>query len=116
MMTDAMLRDLHGYGRRCPLALAVDIRHLQRDDLGHAQAGAIGDAKRRLVFDAGRGLEEARHFLGAQHDRRLARLPHEGQTLNQIGSFERHLEEEPQRDNRAIDARRCPYRKLYSLA
>jgi hypothetical protein len=33
-------------------------------------------------------------------------LPHEGQTLNQIGSFERHLEEEPQRDNRAIDARR----------
>jgi hypothetical protein len=40
-------------------ALAVDVRHLQRDDLGDTQAGAIGDAERRLVSDARHSFEEA---------------------------------------------------------
>src|SRR5271168_4430560 len=44
-------------------ALAVDIGDLQRDDLGYAQARAIGDAERRLVFDAGGGGEKSSHLL-----------------------------------------------------
>ena len=46
------------------------------------------------------------HFLGAQHDRRLARFAHERQTPDQIVPFERHLEKEPECDDCAIDARR----------
>lgn len=34
-------------------ALGVDIRDLQRDHLGNTQARPIGDAQRRLVFEAG---------------------------------------------------------------
>jgi len=72
--------------------LAVNVEHLQRDDLGHAQACAIGDAERRLVFDAGGGLQKSRHFLGAQYDRRLARFAHERQTPDQIVPFERQTQ------------------------
>ena len=55
-------------------ALAVDVADLERDDLGSAQARAIGDAQRRLVLEPGRRLQQARHLLGAQHHRQLARL------------------------------------------
>src|ERR1700730_637428 len=56
--------------------LAVNVEHLQRDDLGHAQACAIGDAERRLVFDAGGGLQKSRpissglNTIGALHGSR----------------------------------------------
>src|ERR1700740_1842151 len=44
---------------------AVDVLDLERDDLGGAQARAIGDAQRRLVLEAGRRIEEPRHLLRA---------------------------------------------------
>jgi hypothetical protein len=44
-------------------ALAVDVGHLQRHDLGHAQACAVGDGERGLDLEAGRSFEEARHLL-----------------------------------------------------
>jgi len=83
--------------------MRVDIGHPQGDDLGGAQSGAIGDAERRLVFDAGRRLQQARHFFLAQHDRGLARLMHESEARDEVGASERDREEEPQRDDRAID-------------
>ena len=87
-------------------ALAVDVGHLQRGNLGYAQARTIGGAERGLVLDAGGGLQKARHLLGAQHHRQLARLVHKGQVSNRIGAVERHSEEEPQRRDRGVDGRR----------
>ena len=42
-----------------PLSMSDD---LQMRDLGHPQASAIGDAKRGLVLEARRGVEETRHL------------------------------------------------------
>jgi len=50
-------------------ALAVDVAHLERRHLGDPQAGALCDAERRPVLEAGRGTQQARHLLGAEHDR-----------------------------------------------
>src|SRR5580704_1677448 len=50
-----------------------------------------------------RGFEETRHFLLAQHDRRLARLVHDRQRANEVRPFERHGEKEPQRGDRGVD-------------
>jgi hypothetical protein len=86
-------------------ALAVDVRHLQVRDLGHPEARAVGDAERGLVLEARRGLEEARHLLLAQDDRRLARLGHDPQRTNEVWFFERHGEKEPQRRDGGVDRR-----------
>src|SRR5271154_1604191 len=82
------------------------IRDLQPDHLGYAQTGPIGHAERHLVFDAWGGGQKSRNFLGAQHDRRPARLPNQNQTPDKIVPFERHLEKEPKRENGGVDARR----------
>src|SRR6202030_3367522 len=84
-------------------ALAVDIGDLQRDDLGYAQARAIGHAERRPIFYAGGGGEKSSHLLRAQNDWNPARLAHQRQTPDQIVPFERHFEKEPQRDDRCVD-------------
>ena len=84
-------------------ALAVDVGHLQVRDLGHAQTRAVSDAERGLVLEAGRGFEETRHLLLAQHDLRLARLVHGRQGTNEVGPFERHGEEKPQRGDGGVD-------------
>src|SRR5271166_4606031 len=88
-------------------ALAVDIGHLQVRDLGHAQARPVGDAERGLVLEAGRGFEQTRHLLLAQHDRRLARLLHRHQKPDEVWPFERHVEKVPQRGAGRADARRA---------
>src|SRR5271169_6391941 len=88
-------------------ALAVDIGDLQRDDLGYTQARAIGHAERRSVFDARGGREKSSHLLRAQNDWNPARLAHQRQTPDQIVAFERHLEKEPQRDDRCVDDSRA---------
>ena len=88
-------------------ALAIDVGHFQGHDLGHAQARPVGDAERGPVLDAGRRFEKARHLLLAQHDRRLARLLHGRQRADEVRPFERHLEEEPQRGDGGVDARRA---------
>jgi hypothetical protein len=84
-------------------ALTVDVGHLEVRDLGHPQARAVGDAERVLVLEARRGFEETRHLLLAQNDRRLARLVHDPQRVNQVGPFERHGEKEPQRGDGGVD-------------
>jgi hypothetical protein len=56
---------------------AVNVVDLERDHLGGAQAGAIGHAQRRLVLEPGCGFEQARHLLGAENHRQLARLANE---------------------------------------
>src|SRR5271167_1830562 len=43
-------------------ALAVDIGDLERRDLGHAQAGAIGDREGRLMLEAGGRVEQSRNL------------------------------------------------------
>ena len=53
-------------------ARAVDVIDLEMRDLGHAQAGAIGHAERRLVLDARCRLEQPRRLLDAQHLGQLA--------------------------------------------
>ena len=88
-------------------ALVVDIGDLQRDDLGHAQTGSVGHAERRPVFDAGGSREKSGHFLGAQNDRRPARLAHQCQTPDQIVAFERHFEEESECDDGRVDGPRA---------
>ena len=88
-------------------APTVDVGHLQVRDLGHPEARAVGDAERGLVLEARRGLEETRHLLLAQHDRRLARRGHDPQRANEVGPFERHGEEEPQRGDGGVDRRRA---------
>ena len=52
-------------------------------------------------------MEKARDFVLVQHDRRLARLLHGRQTADEIGPFERDLEEEPQRGNGGVYGRRA---------
>ena len=88
-------------------ALAVDVGHLQRDDLGYPQARTIGGAERGLVLDAGGGRQKLRNLLGAQHQRQLARLVHKRQVSRRIGPIERYAEEEPQRRDRRVDGRRA---------
>ena len=84
-------------------ALAVDVGHLQRHDLGHAQACAVGDAERGLDLEAWRSFEEARHLLLAQHDRRPTGCVHRRQMTDKVGAFERHVEEKPQRGDGGVD-------------
>ena len=88
-------------------ALRVDVGHLQRGDLRHAQARTIGGAERGLVLDAGGGLQKTRHLLAAQHDRNLPRLRDKRQVLDGVGPIERHREKEAQRRDREVDARRA---------
>ena len=87
-------------------ARRVDVGHLERHDLGDAQPGAIGGAEGGLVLRPWCRLEQPRHLLDAQHQRQLARLVDDGETARQIGPVERHGEEEAQRRDRAVDARR----------
>jgi hypothetical protein len=60
-------------------APGIDVADLERHDLGHAQARAIGGAQGSLVLWPGCRLQKARHLFGAQHDRDLARLGDERQ-------------------------------------
>jgi hypothetical protein len=87
-------------------ALGFDVRHLQRHDFGDPQSGAIGGAQCGLVLRPGGRLQQPCDLLQAQDPRDPARLPHECEVPCHLGAVERHGEEETQRHNRAIDARR----------
>src|SRR6266704_4862606 len=69
----------------------------------YGQSCTVGDTQRRLVLEARRRLQKAHNLLGAQDHRYLARLVHERQALRDVGSIERHIEEEPQRRHGAVD-------------
>jgi hypothetical protein len=87
-------------------ALAVDVGDLERRDLGHAQARAIGHRERRLMLQAGGRGEQARHLLAAQHDGQGARVRHPDQPARQVRPVDRIGEEEPQRRHDAVHGRR----------
>ena len=83
---------------------------LSDDDLGDAQSGAVGRAQRGPVLRTRRRFEQPRYLLDAQHQRQLARLADERETAGEIGPVQRHGEEEAQRRDRAVDARRLEAR------
>ena len=87
-------------------ALGVDIADLERDNFGDAQPGAVGGGERRLVLRPRCRLQQQRHLLDAEHRRQPARVRHDGEPAGQIRPVERHGEEEAQRRDRAVDARR----------
>ncbi len=66
--------------------LAVDIADLKAGDLGDAQPGAIGDRQRRLVLEAGCGLEQPRRLVPTQHDGQFARVGHLDQLARKVMS------------------------------
>ena len=87
-------------------ALGIDVADLERHDFGDAQPGAVGGAERRLVL-----RRPAPPAAAAPPPRRsapsaAARLVHDGETAGEIRPVERHGEEEAQRRDRAVDARR----------
>ena len=57
-------------------------------DLGHPQAGAVGDAERGFVLQAGGDFDETGHLVLAQNDRCLARLLHRRQMPDEVGLCE----------------------------
>jgi hypothetical protein len=67
---------------------------------------SVGGAQRGLVLRSGGGLQQPCDFFGAQDRRDFARLTHEGEVSRHLGSVEGYGEEEAQRRNRAVDARR----------
>ncbi len=75
--------------------LAVDVGDLERDDLGGAQARAIGDAQGRLVFEPGRSIEQPCHFLRAEHHWQLARLMDERRVCHDVVAPKCDPEEKP---------------------
>jgi hypothetical protein len=81
-------------------ALGIDITGLERDDLGNAQSGTVGGGERRL--------EQQCDLLGAQHGRQPARFTHDREPPGKVRPVERHGEEETQRRDRTVDARRPP--------
>src|SRR5258707_635278 len=75
--------------------LAVNVGNLERDHLGGAQAGAVGHAQCRLVFEPWGGVEQPRHFLRTEHHWQFARLVNDMGVLDDIVAPERDLKKEP---------------------
>ena len=57
---------------------------LSIDDLGDAQASAIGDRERRLVLEAGGGVEQSRNLVAAQHHGQVARMRQPDEPARQV--------------------------------
>ena len=87
-------------------ALAVDVGDLERRDLRHAQAGAIGDRKGGLMLEAGGRVEQPRHLVAAQHHGQVAGMRRPDQLARQVGPIDGLREEEPQRRHDAVHGRR----------
>jgi len=87
-----------------PLSMSDTLRFATSDT---RRPAPVGDAERGLVLDARRGFEETRCLLLAQHDWRLARLVDDPQRPDEVGPFERHGEEKPQRGDGGVDRPRA---------
>ena len=85
--------------------LAVDVGYLQRDHLGHAQSGPIGDTQCRLVFEPWRRIEETCDFLRAQDHRQLAWFVDELGVVHDVGAPKRDPEKEPQCRDALVEGR-----------
>ena len=83
---------------------AVDVTDLQRDDLGGAQAGAVGNAQGRLVLEACRRRQQPGHLFGTQHYRRPSRLASEHDIFGDVASSQRDPEEEAYRRHGGVHA------------
>ena len=86
---------------------AVDIGDPEAGDLRDPQPGGIGCRQRGAGLQAGHGLEEPHHLVGAQHHRQTPRLAGVGDPLGDLRHPERHAVEEPQRRHRLVEARPC---------
>src|SRR5262245_2268392 len=75
-------------------------------DLGHTQAGAIGNAERGLVLWTGCRLQELEDFLRRQDHGQLLRLLHEPQMTGHLRPIAGRREEEPQCSYRTVHGRR----------
>jgi len=70
-------------------AAAVDVLHLEADNLRGTQAGGIGSGQRRTRLQAGYRFQKAYDFIRTKHDRQLTRFPRVRNPLGQIGLAER---------------------------
>ena len=75
-----------------------------RNHFGGAQARVIGDADRGAIFCARRGADEAGDLLGRQHSAQLLGAARQRDHVGRVAPAHRHLVEESERRNRAIDA------------
>lgn len=83
-------------------AFAVDVGDLELHHLPDAQAGGIRDGQRRLAPEVGRGSNQARHFVAAQHDGQHLRHVHRLHPGYQLAVAQRDIEEELQADDVAL--------------
>src|SRR5271165_5204222 len=67
----------------------------------------VSDAERGLVLEARCGFEQTRCLVLAQHDRRLARRLRRRRMPDEVGLFQRDIEEKPQRRAGLVDGRRA---------
>ena len=89
-------------------ALGIDIAEAQHDHLGTAQTGAVGDAERGLVLEAGSGrsLEQPGDLIGREHPWQLARIVRARKLVGKVGAAQCDSEEEAQRRRLRIHLRR----------
>jgi len=108
------LRREHGVAILLALALLDPQEHARRidvtgpevDDLRGAQAGAVGHRHRRLGLRPRSGFQEGLDLSRRQHRRQLLRLARHDQAPGKVGAVEGDAEEEAQRRDRAVEARR----------
>jgi hypothetical protein len=88
-------------------ALGIDVADPQHDDLAAAQAGAIRDAQRGLVFEAGAGrrLDQPGDLVRSKHPRQLAWIVRASQLMGEIRAAKRDGEEETQRRSLRVHLR-----------
>jgi hypothetical protein len=83
--------------------LFCDVGDLQRDHLAHAQAGAIGDGRRRLALEVRRCGDEPGYLIAAEHHRQRVRHAYGLHPGHQLSSAERDVEEELQSGEGGIE-------------
>ena len=81
---------------------SLEIANLEAGNLGNAHASPIGHP---LVLEAGRGLEQSRRLVEAQHDRQFTRVGYLDQLAREVRSVGRVREEEAQRRYDAVHRR-----------
>ncbi|MDR3740244.1 MAG: hypothetical protein P4L40_14615, partial [Terracidiphilus sp.] len=84
-------------------ALAVDIAHLQRNNLTDPQSRAVGDGQCRVVLQVGGRSDQTRHLLATQHHRQLLGYTHVAHLGHQFAAVERDVEEELQPGDGGIE-------------
>ncbi len=90
------------------MRLEIDIADPQHDDLAAAQTGAVSNAERGLVLQAGagRGLDQPSDLLRSKYPRQLARIVRARQLMGEVSAAERDAEEEAQRRGLRVHLRR----------